>query len=390
MASAKIYLDKRSKKQDGTHPLKITISHKGATARISLGISVRSDQWNEAAGKVCQHPNKEYLNAYLLQERTAIGNALLALQQRGDFKGCTAIEVRDMVLRYLHPEEEQRPVTFAMWYAKFEKLHENPRTRAIYHATWVQIEHYDKNASRLRFEDINKAWLEGFFASMAEHSPSVNARNIHLRNIRAAFNNAIDNGVTTCYPFRRLKIRPVATAKRNLKPQALRALFSAPVPDWQQKYIDIFKLSFLLIGINIGDLLELPAGADMDGRISFNRKKTRRLYSIKVEPEARAIIDKYRGTVHLLNVADGCSTYRHFANRLNLNLHAISPSVTTYWARHSWATIAASLDIPDDTIALALGHAGANSTTSIYIERDRRKIDAANRRVIDWVLYNKE
>jgi hypothetical protein len=59
------------------------------------------------------------------------------------------------------------------------------------------------------------------------------------------------------------------------------------------------------------------------------------------------------------------------------------------WARHSWATIAASLDIPDDTIALALGHAVANSTTSIYIERDRRKIDAANRRVIDWVLYNK-
>ena len=144
------------------------------------------------------------------------------------------------------------------------------------------------------------------------------------------------------------------------------------------------------MGINIGDLLELPAGADTDGRISFNRKKTRRLYSIKVEPEARAIIDKYRGTVHLLNVADGCSSYRHFANRLNLNLHAISPSVTTYWARHSWATIAASLDIPDDTIALALGHAGANSTTSIYIERDRRKIDAANRRVIDWVLYNKE
>jgi integrase len=161
------------------------------------------------------------------------------------------------------------------------------------------------------------------------------------------------------------------------------------VPAWQQKYIDIFQLSFLLIGINIGDLLELPAGDDLQGRISFNRKKTRRLYSIKVEPEARAIIDKYRGEVHLLNVADGCSNYRHFANRLNSNLHAISPSVTTYLARHSWATIAASLDIPDDTIALALGHAGANSTTSIYIERDRRKIDAANRRVIDWVLYNK-
>jgi integrase len=64
--------------------------------------------------------------------------------------------------------------------------------------------------------------------------------------------------------------------------------------------------------------------------------------------------------------------------------------VTTYWARHSWATIAASLDIPDDTIALALGHSGANATTSIYIERDLRKVDAANRRVIDFVLYGRK
>lgn len=389
MATAKLYLDKRAQKQDGTYPLKVTISHRGTTSRISLGVSIRADQWNDAACKVCQHPNKDYLNAYLLQERTAIGNALLALQQQGAFKACTtATEVRDRVLAYLHPEEQQ-PVTFAQWYGKFENLHENPRTRAIYHATWVQVERYDENAAQLKFEDISKGWLDGFFASMSAHSPSINARNIHLRNIRAVFNNAIDNGVTACYPFRRLKIRPVATAKRNLKPLALRALFAAPVPAWQQKYLDVFKLSFLLIGINIGDLLELPAGADLQGRISFNRKKTRRLYSIKVEPEARAIIDKYRGEEHLLNVADGCSSYRHFANRLNINLHAISPAVTTYWARHSWATIAASLDIPDDTIALALGHAGVNSTTSIYIERDRRKIDAANRRVIDWTLYGK-
>lgn len=388
MATAKLYLDKRSKKKDGTFPLKVTISHKGNTARISLGVSIRSDQWNDTAGKVVQHPNKDFLNAFLLQQRTTIQNALLALQEQGAFKGCSALDVRDRVLAYMQPEED-KPVTFAEWYDKFKNRHENGRTRAIYAATWQQVERYDKNATRLLFEDITKDWLEGFFASMAAHSPSINARNIHLRNIRAVFNDAIDNDVTACYPFRRFKIRPVATPKRNLKPQALRALFSAPVPTWRKKYIDIFKLTFLLIGINIGDLLELPAGADASGRITFNRKKTRRLYSIKVEPEAKEIIDRYRGEVHLLNVADGCSTYRHFASRMNNNLHEVSPAVTTYWARHSWATIAASLDIPDDTIALALGHAGANSTTSIYIERDRRKVDEANRRVIDWVLYEK-
>lgn len=63
--------------------------------------------------------------------------------------------------------------------------------------------------------------------------------------------------------------------------------------------------------------------------------------------------------------------------------------ITTYFARHSWATIAAELDIPDDVISQALGHAARNSTTAIYIERNIRKVDEANRKVIDWVLYDK-
>ena len=66
------------------------------------------------------------------------------------------------------------------------------------------------------------------------------------------------------------------------------------------------------------------------------------------------------------------------------------PSLTTYWARHSWATIAASLDVPDDTISLALDHSARNATTVIYIERDLRKVDAANRRIIDYVFNGKK
>ena len=61
------------------------------------------------------------------------------------------------------------------------------------------------------------------------------------------------------------------------------------------------------------------------------------------------------------------------------------PGLSTYWARHSWATIAASLDVPKETIAAALGHA-QNSVTDIYIAFDQSKVDAANRRVIDFVM----
>ena len=62
--------------------------------------------------------------------------------------------------------------------------------------------------------------------------------------------------------------------------------------------------------------------------------------------------------------------------------------MTTYWARHSWATIARSLRVSKDDIALALGH-GAKTVTDIYIDDDMTFIDEANRKVLDWVLYGK-
>lgn len=61
------------------------------------------------------------------------------------------------------------------------------------------------------------------------------------------------------------------------------------------------------------------------------------------------------------------------------------PELSSYWARHTWATIAAGLDIPKETIGAALGH-GGNTVTDIYIDFDQRKVDIANRKVINCLL----
>ena len=148
----------------------------------------------------------------------------------------------------------------------------------------------------------------------------------------------------------------------------------------------------MLIGINVVDLCNLEEM--VSGRVNYIRAKTHRPYSIKVEPEALALIEKYSGEKHLLNYLDCCVNYRHFYNNLCKGLKAVKEKLglhelTTYWARHSWATIAASLDIPKDTIAAALGH-GGNTVTDIYIEYDMSKVDEANRKVLDWVLYGKD
>lgn len=118
------------------------------------------------------------------------------------------------------------------------------------------------------------------------------------------------------------------------------------------------------------------------------------------------LISRYKGRIHLLDAADRYSNYENYRERVNKALRTIGPmkrvgrggrkerqplfsKITTYWARHTWATIAADLDIPDAVISMALGHAGENSTTDIYIRRNMRKVDEANRRVLDWVLYGK-
>lgn len=293
--------------------------------------------------------------------------------------------------------------TFVKHYEQFMESKTNRGTRGVYKHTLDRIRVFDKNIDNKMFEDIDLKWLTDFEAFCAK-TACKNARNIHLRNIRAVFNNAIDYEITTAYPFRRFKIRPEATRKRSMSVEELRRLFDYPVEDYAEIYRDMFRLIFMLVGINSVDLHGLKS-ITRDGRIEYKRAKTGRLYSIKVEPEAMEIINKYRGVKGLLCIADRWRDSRNFRHQCNKALQKIGQverkgrggkktitaefeGVTTYWARHTWATIAASLDIPKDTIAAALGH-GGDTVTDIYIDFDQKKVDAANRRVLDWVLYGK-
>lgn len=300
-------------------------------------------------------------------------------------------------------EESSTPATtqeasFLTHYRAYSSRRNKKRTQEIYQHTLSRLNAFansDKGVkpiAEMTFEDVTVEWLHRFDTFLSLTSPKKNARNIHLRNIRAVIRDAFKADLTLAHPFDRFSIKPEPTRKRALSIEALRALFNAEVKPWQRKYIDFLRLSFLLIGINVIDLCH--ADELTDGRLEYVRAKTHKLLSIKVEPEAMQIIERYKGNKHLLSYIDNCVDYRHFYNHLSRALKRIKAQLglkelTTYWIRHSWATVAASLDIPKETIAHALSH-GNNSVTDIYIDFDIKKVDAANRKVIDWVLYGKQ
>lgn len=398
MVTTKIYLDRRAVKEDAKPaPLKIAITKRGSTSYIPLGISLLKNQWDAQAFRVVNHPKKQFYNTYINKRKLEVDEVVLTLTANKDLSG-TITEIKNRILAILNPaeEEEQPDNLFCVWLEKFAG-HKSPRTKAIYEATLSRIRKFRPTGySTITFEEMNLEWLNSFDSFLAKTSPAKNARNIHFRNIRAVFNYAIDNEVTKAYPFRKFKMKYEETRKRSMSVMALRKIMTAELEPHLEKYRDFFMLSFYLIGMNVVDMCR--AKEIVDGRLHYQRAKTHKLYSIKVEPEAMAIISKYTGKGQLLNYLDTHKGYRTFYNCLVRGLNGVRDALnnikdgivfqelTTYWARHTWATIASDLDIPDSTIAAALGHAYGNATSAIYINFNKRKIDVANRRVIDAVL----
>lgn len=240
--------------------------------------------------------------------------------------------------------------------------------------------------------------------------PPVSDRTVadYMTVIRTLFNAAIDKyndedlGVIAIpnYPFKKFKIQSsFQTKKRSLSVETIKMvrdydLHSSARIDLAK---DVFMLSFYLVGMNLVDLFTVTEFKK--GRIGYNRSKTQgsredsAYISINIEPEAKAIMDKYRDPTKKRVFNFYCLYGRHqeFVKAVNVGLKQISSdlkldeNITSYYARHSWATLARNTcRVPLEDINLALNHVDSSmKITDIYITKDFSLIDEANRKVLD-------
>lgn len=401
MATVKFYLDKRRQKKDGTYPIKLNVFH-NKQIMIATQLSASEKEWNgnEYSVRAQNYKPRNIVARGIINKAETV---IFTLEQQEKLKSTTDKALKKLIEDAISSKVENQK-TFLYYLDEFVSKKTNQGTKSIYTTTRNKIEEYDSHCT---FESMDKSWLENFEAWMAK-TMKVNAYAIHLRNIRSVFNYAIDEEYTTLYPFRRFSIKKEETRKRSLTAEQLRLLRDYPCEEYQIRYRDMFMLMFYLIGVNAADLFNAKHSALVNGRFEYKRAKTGKLYSIKVEPEAQAIIEKYKGKDYLLNIMDEYGNYKDFLHRMGIGLKQIGeterkglggkksrnplfPDLSSYWARHTWATVAAELDVPKEVIAHALGHSWANSTTTdIYIRFDMKKVDEANRKVIDFVnnIYN--
>lgn len=367
-----LYLDARYK--DAQLKVRVTTGRKGArkTTLIPTGIFIDPKDWDDRRKRDKRNNSN---NTRIFALCGEIDKYLNKCKDDGRKPDTQALK------RLISGEDDGE--SFMAYYCKFRDT-KSARTWEIYEATRKKLEAF--GASSLTFEDFDAKTLKRFDDFLAKNSPSPNARAIHLRNIRAVFNAAIADEITECYPFRKFKITYEPTRKRSVSVDMMRHIIFDDCQFPRER--DIFVLIFLLWGINMVDLSRLTTSSIVDGRLEYRRAKTGKLYSVKIEPEAMAIIDKYHkeGSDKLITFLGDYADYRNYNFRIDERLKKMyGGGISAYWARHTFATLLAELDTPIDTISLALGHSYGSKVTQVYINPDLRKADEAVRKLVDYV-----
>lgn len=211
----------------------------------------------------------------------------------------------------------------------------------------------------------------------------------YLKRLQALYNKAVSEGlVTQQYPFRLAHTAKAKTVKRAVSEQVIRKISKLNLSSQPRLALarDLFLLSFYTRGMAFVDMAYLRRSNLHDGMLTYCRRKTGAPLSLRWEPCMQQLVDalwaypqfqapRYQSSDYLLPILDGQGGRYQLLRaqqRVNYALHDLSrmmrltPSLTMYVARHSWATYALRHGVPLAMISESLGHESL-LTTQIYL-----------------------
>lgn len=290
---------------------------------------------------------------------------------------------------------QKTPSLFNYMYSLINGLKQNGRIRTAetYTATLHSFTRF-RNGKDIGLHHLTTEVLEAYQAWMRSQGLVPNTISFYNRILRAVYNRAAEQyDIDNRRPFRHVYTGIDKTTKRALPLSAIKKLKQLdlsyePALDFAR---DMFLLSFYLRGMSFIDMAFLTKKALYNGYITYRRRKTGQMLSIKWSAEMQRIIDKYPAnqTQYLFPIirsstANERKAYLNASYNINHNLKRIAGKInlyiplTLYCARHSWATAAQTKGIPISTISQGMGH-DSESTTRIYLASlNSAAVDRAN------------
>jgi len=257
----------------------------------------------------------------------------------------------------------------------------------------------------ITFQEITSKLLKEWIESLKSKA---RAKEMYPTLLKAMFNagceyyNDYERDIIriTNQPFRSVKIPKADTPiKRAIESNLIRKIFRAePTYDRGILAQDVIKMVFYLVGINTVDLYSQKKTIYKDGKICYNRAKTKgsredKAYiEIAVNYRAKPFFEKYKDKKHLFNFANRYTNSNEFNRGVNKGLKGLCEElgiekIDTYTFRHSWATIARNhCGASDAEVAFALNHVSAHKITQRYIKIDYSPIDKLNKKVMAYTF----
>lgn len=254
-----------------------------------------------------------------------------------------------------------------------------------------------KPPAKLPLSEITTEWLNKYEDYMIKTlGRSRTTVGIYLRPLRAIFNTAISEKEIPAelYPFgtKKYQIPTVRNVKKALSQADLKKLFKAKsaIPE-QIKAKDFWFLSYACNGMNIKDIAQLRYENIQEDKIIFYRAKTintsksdLRPVTVYLNDFSKSIIKKYGNkntgkkeyVFAILSVEDDEVTkhnkVKNFTRFINQNLkklakdQEITSEISTYWARHSFATNSIRSGASMEFVMEALNHSNMKTTVGYF------------------------
>lgn len=271
------------------------------------------------------------------------------------------------------------------------------RTSETYYATLKSFMKFRKNKD-IPLKEVDSDLMLMYEAWLHAKGVTRNSSSFYIRILRAVYNRAVEKGLAADRrPFRHVYTGVDKTVKRAVPLKAIKQikrliLTSAPSQDFAR---NMFLFSFYTRGMSFVDMAHLQKKDLRNGILTYRRRKTGQQFTIKWEKCMAEIVNKHptdAGSPYLLPILkppfDKRNQYRNMHSLINRNLKKVakltglSVPLTLYVARHSWASIAKSKNIPISVISEGMGHDN-EKTTQIYLTSlDSSLVDQANRMIL--------
>lgn len=377
------------------------IIHNRIVRQVNTGYRVFPREWNN--GKLAfpmqdeQTERVRYL-AMLESQLQKGTDRLTSIIKRLDQSGHTYTSEQVVDAFQASDDDESHLCVFVRATAKLLRRIGKARLSETYTSSMNSFMRFRGEKGDIRFDEMTSDMMMEYEAYLKEQGLVPNTTSFYMRNLRAIYNRAVEKGVTDDHaPFKYVYTGIDKTVKRAVSSKIISEIkgLDLSLNASLEQARDLFMFSFYTRGMSFIDMAFLKKKDLQNGVLVYRRQKTDQQLFIKWEKPMQDIVNRYSNpdSPYLLPIItlpgnDERKQYLNAIHLMNAHLKAIGEKVkspvrlTSYVARHGWASIAKSRNVPLSVISEAMGH-DSESTTRIYLASlDSSIVDNANNKVI--------